>query len=74
MNVYRQWLTRATKLPITAEKLSWNGWFYDDTENIDYLNNFVSKIKSANVKKLSCMQIRKAILKGLSKKSKNTIN
>ena len=56
-------MSEATKLPITAKTRIG----FDDTENIDYLNNFVSKIKSANVKKI-ILHARKAILKGLSPK------
>ncbi len=56
-------MSEATKLPITAKTRIG----FDDIENIDYLNNFVSKIKSANVKKI-ILHARKAILKGLSPK------
>ena len=56
-------MRRNTCLPITAKTRIG----FDDTEDFDYLNNFIEKIKSANVKTI-ILHARKAILKGLSPK------
>ena len=56
-------MKRNTCLPITAKTRIG----FDDTEDFDYLNNFIEKIKLANVKTI-ILHARKAILKGLSPK------
>ena len=47
-----------TCLPITAKTRIG----FDDTEDFDYLNNFIEKIKLANVKTI-ILHARKAILR-----------
>ena len=51
-------MKRNTCLPITAKTRIG----FDDTEDFDYLNNFIEKIKLANVKTI-ILHARKAILK-----------
>ena len=56
-------MVNSCKIPVTAKTRIG----FDDTENFDYLNNFIIKMKSAGCKTF-ILHARKAILKGLSPK------
>jgi tRNA-dihydrouridine synthase A len=56
-------MTNSCKIPVTAKTRIG----FDDTEDFDYLNNFVLKMNKAGCKKI-ILHARKAILKGLSPK------
>jgi tRNA-dihydrouridine synthase A len=56
-------MVNSCKIPVTAKTRIG----FDDTEDFNYLNNFISKIKKAGCKKF-ILHARKAILKGLSPK------
>jgi len=56
-------MVKNTKLPVTAKTRIG----FDDTEDFDYLNSFIEKIKKTGVKTI-ILHARKAILKGLSPK------
>ena len=56
-------MVNSCKIPVTAKTRIG----FDNTENFDYLNNFILKMKSAGCKTF-ILHARKAILKGLSPK------
>ena len=56
-------MVNACKIPVTAKTRIG----FDDTENFDYLNSFVNKLKEAGCKTF-IIHARKAILKGMSPK------
>ena len=56
-------MINSCEIPVTAKTRIG----FDDTENFNYLNNFILKIKEAGCKKI-ILHARKAILKGLSPK------
>ena len=56
-------MVNSCNIPVTAKTRIG----FDDTENFDYLNNFIIKMKSAGCKTF-ILHARKAILKGLSPK------
>ena len=56
-------MVNSCKIPVTAKTRIG----YDDVENFEYLNNFITKMKSAGCKTF-ILHARKAILKGLSPK------
>ncbi|MDC6465134.1 tRNA dihydrouridine(20/20a) synthase DusA [Pelagibacteraceae bacterium] len=56
-------MVNSCKIPVTAKTRIG----FDDTENFDYLNNFIIKMKNAGCKTF-ILHARKAILKGLSPK------
>jgi len=61
-------MVNSCKIPVTAKTRIG----FDDTEDFDYLNNFILKIKEAGCKKI-ILHARKAILKGLSPKQNLSI-
>ena len=56
-------MVNSCKIPVTAKSRIG----FDDTENFDYLNNFINKIKDAGCNTI-ILHARKAILKGLTPK------
>ena len=56
-------MVNSCKIPVTAKTRIG----FDDTENFDYLNNFINKIKDAGCNTI-ILHARKAILKGLTPK------
>ncbi len=56
-------MVNSCKIPVTAKTRIG----FDNIENFDYLNNFITKIKSAGCKTI-ILHARKAILKGLTPK------
>ena len=56
-------MSKSCSIPVTAKTRIG----FDDTEDFDYLNNFIAQIKNAGCKTI-ILHARKAILKGLSPK------
>jgi len=61
-------MVNACKIPVTAKTRIG----FDDTEEFDYLNNFIHKMRDAGSKTF-ILHARKAILKGLNPKQNRTI-
>ena len=61
-------MINSCKIPVTAKTRIG----FDDTEDFNYLNNFILKIKESGCKKI-ILHARKAILKGLSPKKNLSI-
>ena len=61
-------MINSCKIPVTAKTRIG----FDDVENFDYLNNFISKMNKAGCKKF-ILHARKAVLKGLSPKQNLSI-
>ena len=61
-------MINSCKIPVTAKTRIG----FDDTEDFNYLNNFILKIKESGCKKI-ILHARKAILKGLSPKQNLSI-
>ena len=61
-------MSKSCSIPVTAKTRIG----FDDTEDFDYLNNFIAQIKNAGCKTI-ILHARKAILKGLTPKQKLNI-